>query len=86
VPLVKQALADLGRNDLDGLQIVGTLPVVRSGEVVDLDATMQATGPLVDAGVTDFRVRWGRSGDPAADQDQLSSIVQAFRSEFRTQV
>ncbi|MGZ8764930.1 MAG: LLM class flavin-dependent oxidoreductase, partial [Acidimicrobiia bacterium] len=82
IPMVKQALADLGRDDVDDLQVVGTVPVAREGDAVDLDRTLEATRPLVEAGATDFRVRWGRSGDPAADEDHLTALVRAFRSAF----
>jgi hypothetical protein len=55
---------------------------VREGATVDLDATMDATSALVDAGVTDFRTRWGRSGDPAADEDHLTALAQTFHTTF----
>jgi probable F420-dependent oxidoreductase len=82
VPLVKAALAELGREDLDQLQIVGTLPVVRDGDRTDLDATMAATAPLVAAGITDLRVRWSGAGDPDADAEHLDALVQAVRAAF----
>ena len=82
IPMVKQALADAGREDTADLQVVGTLPVFRDGDHVDLVRTVDATGPLVEAGVTDFRVRWGRSGDPAADEGNLTALVRMFRDSF----
>jgi hypothetical protein len=56
--------------------------LVREGDAVDLDRTLQATRPLVEAGATDFRVRWGSSGDPAADEGHLTALVRAFRNAF----
>ncbi len=82
IPLVKQGLADAGRTDFETLQVVGTLPLVRDGATVDLDATMEATSTLVDAGVTDFRTRWGRSGDPSTDEDHLTALAQTFHTAF----
>jgi len=82
IPLVKQALADAGRVDADALQVVGTLPVVRDGGQIDLDRTVEATAGLVDAGVTDFRARWGRTGDPADDEAHLTALVHALRGPF----
>jgi probable F420-dependent oxidoreductase len=80
IPRVKELLADAGGADPDALQVVGTLPVVRDGDAVDVDRTIEATVPLVDAGVTDFRTRWGRSGDPAADEDHLTALAAAIHA------
>ena len=66
-------MQEAGR-DPDTLQVEGVLPVVRVDGEVDVDATMTAVPPLVEAGVTDFRFhhRWGR--DPNADSELLTTI------------
>jgi probable F420-dependent oxidoreductase len=77
-PRMRQAVADAGRDDAEDLQVVGNLPVVRNGDAIDVARTVDATRPLVDAGVTDFRTRWGRSGDPADDEEHLTALAAAI--------
>ncbi len=79
ITAMRSALKEAGR-DPDALQVEGVLPVVRVDGEVDVDATMTAVPPLVEAGVTDFRFhhRWGR--DPDADSELLTTIVRAFRT------
>ena len=83
IPQVKQAMADAGRTDSDALQVVGYLPMAYDGDVVDLDATLTATKPLVDAGVTDFRSSFRFTGDHGADLELVSGVVEGFRKAFR---
>jgi probable F420-dependent oxidoreductase len=83
IPQMKQALADAGRTDADSLQVVGYLPVAYENDAIDLDRTLEATKPLVDAGVTDFRSAFKFTGDRAADTELVGGVVQAFRKAFR---
>ncbi|CAN5654026.1 LLM class F420-dependent oxidoreductase [soil metagenome] len=79
ISTLREALVDAGR-DPESLHVQGTLPVVRSDGVPDLDATMAGVAPLVAAGVTDFRFsqRWGT--DLSATSDLLAATVSAFRA------
>ncbi|MCU1372800.1 MAG: class F420-dependent oxidoreductase [Actinomycetia bacterium] len=83
IPQMKQALTEAGKADVDSLQVVGYLPMAYDGDAVDLDATMAATQPLVDAGVTDFRVPFKFTGDFDADKALVAGVVDAFRKAFR---
>jgi probable F420-dependent oxidoreductase len=67
--------------DPTGLQVTGTLPVVKadSGEM-DLDRTMEAVPALAEAGLTDLRGRFKLPDDPSAALDELGAIVTAFRA------
>jgi hypothetical protein len=55
------------------------------GGAVDLDATIEATKPLLDAGVTDFRATFRFTGDFDADKAMVSDVVNAFAKAFRAQ-
>jgi alkanesulfonate monooxygenase SsuD/methylene tetrahydromethanopterin reductase-like flavin-dependent oxidoreductase (luciferase family) len=83
IPAMKAALAEAGRTDTDGLQVVGSLPLVRDGDGFDLGATLAAAAPLVDAGVTDFRVGLRFTGSFDADLEVASGVVEGFRAAFR---
>jgi hypothetical protein len=52
-------------------------------DAIDLDRTLEATRPLVDAGVTDFRCSFKFTGDTPADTELVSGVVQGFRKAFR---
>jgi probable F420-dependent oxidoreductase len=82
IPKMKDALAAAGR-DSDQLQVVGYLPMAYTDGHLDLDRTMEATSPLVKAGITDFRAPFRFTGDPSADLELLSGTVRAFRGAFR---
>jgi probable F420-dependent oxidoreductase len=76
---MRDALAAHGRDSAD-LQVVGTLPVVRTDDgALDVDRTMAAVPDLVAAGVTDLRARFPLPSDPSAALDALRGIVAAFR-------
>lgn len=66
-----------GRDPLT-IQVVGTLPVVRSSDGIDLDATMASVPGLVDAGVTDFRAYLPIPTPLDAATDYLTEIVSRF--------
>jgi probable F420-dependent oxidoreductase len=77
---IREAMADAGRAD-DALEVAGTLPVVKGADgSLDLAATMAAVPPLVEVGVTDFRVQVRLPDDEAAVGDQLAALVAAFRA------
>jgi probable F420-dependent oxidoreductase len=82
IPAMKQAVADAGHADAASLQVVGYLPVSYEGDAIDLDRTLEATAPLVDAGVTDFRSSFRFTGDAPADLDLVSGVVTGFRKAF----
>jgi probable F420-dependent oxidoreductase len=75
-----EALAAHGR-DIADLQIVGSVAVVRdSAGAPDFPRSMEALPPLVEAGVTDFRIHLPASSDAGADAAQLVDAVAAFRA------
>lgn len=78
IPLVKQAMADAGREDVDDLQVVGTLPVAAAGNELDVDRALETAAPLVAAGVTDLRLRLGRGVATVVDERQLGGLVRAL--------
>jgi len=76
---MRDRLAEAGR-DPAGLQVTGTLPLVRaSGGGIDLDRTMEAVPALADAGLTTLQGRFKLPDDPSAARDELRAIVTAFR-------
>jgi probable F420-dependent oxidoreductase len=75
---MKDALADAGR-DPGGLQVVGSLPLIRDNQrVLDVTRTVEAVPRLAAAGVTDFRVAMRLPTDHSAALDQLSALAEAF--------
>ncbi|WP_319453301.1 MULTISPECIES: TIGR03619 family F420-dependent LLM class oxidoreductase [unclassified Mycobacterium] len=83
IPRMKQAMTDAGRTDAGALQVVGFLPMAYEGRTVNLEATIAATKPLLDAGVTDFRVSLRFTGDFDTDKGTVFDIVDAFSKAFR---
>jgi probable F420-dependent oxidoreductase len=76
---MRRALTEAG-HDPAGLQVVGTLsPVRRDGRGIDVPRTMERVPMLVEAGVTDVRLRISMPTDPRDDVDRVTEIVQAFR-------
>lgn len=76
---IREALATAGR--ADRVDVQGSLPVVRSDDGnVDLHRTMAGVAPLVDAGITDFKAFVRLTGGHDETVDQLTPLVQAFRS------
>lgn len=75
---LRRALSDAGRDPAE-LQAQGSLPVVLTDAGIDLEATLAPVAELVDAGVTDFRVRAALGRDPEADDRLLTELVPAFR-------
>ncbi len=83
IPAMRALLEEeAGDRDWSGLQVVGSMPMVRDddGSTVDLDATMAQVPPLVDAGVTDVRVNVVVPPDRDAATEELARVVAAFRA------
>jgi probable F420-dependent oxidoreductase len=67
--------------DPSGLQVVGSLPMVKDATgVIDLARTVEAVPALRAAGVTDFRAGVRIPEDASAALDLLAPLVAAFRS------
>lgn len=76
---MKSALGAVG-SDPDGLQVVATLPAVRTADgELDIDRTMDQVPALVAAGATDLRLAVPPIADEAALADHLGAVVSAFR-------
>jgi len=83
IPRMREAVTAAG-GDGDAMQVAGTLPVVvRDDRSVDLDATWAGVGPVVEAGVTDFRGRFPVPKEYAAAVDALGGVVDGFRRVTR---
>jgi hypothetical protein len=79
VAQAREALEAAGRNPA-GLQVQGTLPVVKGSDgSVDLARTMDGVPALVDAGITDFRAYLPVPDDANAAMDYFAGVVTAFR-------
>ena len=80
IPCMREAVAAAGGAGA-GIQVAGTLPSVRRDDrTIDLDATMERVGPLVDAGVTDFRAYVPVPSGYDAAVDYLQDIADAFHA------
>ena len=75
---MRQAVAGFDR-DPSGIGVVGTLPIARTDDGVDLVATMDGVPALATAGVTDFRAHLPIPDDAAAAHDHLAEVMEAFR-------
>jgi probable F420-dependent oxidoreductase len=76
---LRSALEEAGR-DPRSLLVLGGLPVIRTSDGrPDLAATVAGTGPLLEAGVTDFRIGWPVPSGVEAATDALGELVRAFR-------
>jgi probable F420-dependent oxidoreductase len=83
IPRMREAVAAAG-GDCDAIQVAGTLPAVRlEDRSIDLGATMERVGPLVEAGVTDFRAYVPVPSEYDAAVDSLRGIADAFHNGTR---
>jgi probable F420-dependent oxidoreductase len=83
IPRMREAVAAAG-GDGDAIQVAGTLPAVRREDrSIDLDATTERVGPLVEAGVTDFRAYVPAPSEYDAAVDSLRGIADAFHNGTR---
>jgi probable F420-dependent oxidoreductase len=78
IPAMWDALAAAGR-DPEGIEVVGALRKRSQDGKLDLGATMAQVPGLVALGVTDVRMQLPIPDSPAAAEDLLVPIVQAFR-------
>jgi probable F420-dependent oxidoreductase len=78
IPVVRQALAEAGRDPAD-FNIMATLTPVVDGNGVDIAATLERVGPLAQAGITDFRVKLPVPPGLDVACDFLSQVVDRFR-------
>jgi probable F420-dependent oxidoreductase len=81
-PRMKAAVAEAG-GDTDGFRIVGNLGL-KKGENgrIDVDASMERVGAMLEAGVTDFSVRL----DPPDDFDDAVAYLEPVVAGFRAAV
>jgi probable F420-dependent oxidoreductase len=64
-------------------QVQGHAPVVRDADGgIDLAATMDASAPLIEAGVTDLRLPAGSPNGYDESLEFYSGVVEAFRARF----
>jgi probable F420-dependent oxidoreductase len=83
IPRMREAVA-AAKGDAGVIQVAGTLPTVRREDgSVDLDATMDRTIPLVEAGVTDFRAYLPVPSEYDAAVDYLRRLAEAFHDVTR---
>ena len=67
-------------HDPSGLQVTGSIPVVRDDDGVDLAATMAGAPALIEAGVTDCRIGVRVPAAREAATEYLATVVDAFDS------
>ncbi|MEC8986165.1 MAG: TIGR03619 family F420-dependent LLM class oxidoreductase [Actinomycetota bacterium] len=79
IEAMRAAVASFGR-DPSTIDVVGTLPVSRQGNQIDLTATMESVPKMVDAGVTDFRTYLPIPQEVDEATEYLSDVVQRFNS------
>ena len=78
IAAMRRAVSDAGR-DPDEIEVAGNLPIARdSAGEAQMDQTMQAVPPLVEAGVTDFRVPLRPPRPVAAAVEYLAPWCEAF--------
>jgi len=83
IPRMREAVA-AAEGDAGVIQVAGTLPTVRREDrSVDLDATMERTIPLVEAGVTDFRAYLPLPSEYDAAVDYLRRLAETFHDTTR---
>ena len=75
---VREALQAAGR-DSEGFEVTAALPAVREKGKLDYARTMERVGPLLEAGITDFRIHATLPADPIETGDFLAEWVAAFR-------
>jgi probable F420-dependent oxidoreductase len=79
ISVMREAMDAAGRGG-DPLQVTTALPIVKGdGDDLDVARTMEAVPPLVEAGITDFRV-YAIPSDLSAARDFLAGLVSAFRT------
>ena len=77
VESMREAVSALGR-DPSSIAVVGTLPIVREEDTINIEATMENVPSLVASGVTDFRAYLPIPTGVEEATDYLSGVVQRF--------
>jgi probable F420-dependent oxidoreductase len=78
ITVMREAMEAAGRGD-DPLQVTTALPTVKGDDgELDVARTMEAVPPLVEAGITDFRV-YAVPSELSAARDVLGGLVSKFR-------
>jgi probable F420-dependent oxidoreductase len=84
MPLMRDALADAGR-DPATIRVMARLRAARTeNDEVDANATFATAGQMIDAGVTDFRLRVSIPENRDAALDLFSTLVESFRTSTAT--
>lgn len=77
---IREAFAAAGR-DMTGFNVTSTLPFVRDDDgTIDVAASMDAVGPLAEAGITDFRAYVPTPDGREEATEYLGGLVNAFRT------
>ena len=74
---MREVVSALGR-DPSSIAVVGTLPIVREEDTINIEATMENVPSLVASGVTDFRAYLPIPTRVEEATDYLSGVVQRF--------
>lgn len=78
--VIRERLHDAGRSS-EGFQVTTTLPVVNDDAgALDIDATMAPVPSMVEAGITDFRIRFPLPKEADGVRDAIAPVVEAFRA------
>ena len=77
IEAMRNEVSALGR-DPSSIAVVGTLPIVREEDGINISATMESVPSLVASGVTDFRAYLPIPTGVEEATDYLSGVVQLF--------
>jgi len=78
IEAMRNEVSALGR-DPSSIAVVGTLPIVREEDGINMSATMESVPSLVASGVTDFRAYLPIPTGVEEATDYLSGVVERFR-------
>ena len=78
IEAMRNEVSALGR-DPSSIAVVGTLPIVREEDGINMSATMESVPSLVASGVTDFRAYLPIPTGVEEATDYLSGVVGRFR-------
>ena len=78
IEAMRNEVSALGR-DPSSIAVVGTLPIVREEDGINMSATMESVPSLVASGVTDFRAYLPIPTRVEEATDYLSGVVERFR-------
>ena len=78
IEAMRNEVSALGR-DPSSIAVVGTLPIAREEDGINMSATMESVPSLVASGVTDFRAYLPIPTGVEEATDYLSGVVERFR-------